>query len=196
MDGRCSGNKTLHLTVHQPSLPVPNYAIAVAKFNLTARDQSLTSSILSAGTFFGAIMAGDVAGFVGRRVAITAGCFIFSIGCVLETASTGRPVTVFGRVIAGFGVGFISAIVILYMSESKLDLYLRLPLWVAFGHGFTKAKPLREFPPRKSAARSWLVINSVSQSVFFWQIVSATLLRIVTKLGLIGFRLQFSSCRL
>ena len=68
-------------------------------------------------------MAGDVADFVGRCVAITAGYFIFSIGCVLETASTGRPVTVFGRVIAGFGVGFISAIVILYMSVSKLGLY-------------------------------------------------------------------------
>ena len=123
MDGRCSGNEVLRLTVHRLSLPDPNDAIVVANFHLTARDQSLTTSILSAGTFFGAIIAGDVADFVGRRVTIIAGCFIFFIGWALETASTGRPVTVFGRVIAGFGVGFISAIVILYMSVSKLGLY-------------------------------------------------------------------------
>ncbi|KAH7138223.1 general substrate transporter [Dendryphion nanum] len=79
--------------------------------------QSLTTSILSAGTFFGAIIAGDLADFIGRRVTIIVGCFIFVIGGILETASSGLNVMVAGRLIAGFGVGFISAIVILYMSE-------------------------------------------------------------------------------
>jgi len=86
-------------------------------FHLTARDQSLTTSILSAGTFFGAIIAGDVADFIGRRLTIIMGCFIFSIGCILETASTGLALMTVGRLIAGGGVGFISAIIILYMSE-------------------------------------------------------------------------------
>lgn len=75
--------------------------------------QSLTTSILSAGTFFGAIMAGDLADFIGRRFTIILGCVIFTIGGILETASTGLGVMVAGRLIAGFGVGFISAIVIL-----------------------------------------------------------------------------------
>jgi MFS family permease len=75
--------------------------------------QSLVTSILSAGTFFGAIMAGDIADFIGRRVTIILGCFIFVIGGILQTASTGLGVMVAGRLIAGFGVGFISAIVIL-----------------------------------------------------------------------------------
>ncbi|KAF2658098.1 high affinity glucose transporter RGT2 [Lophiostoma macrostomum CBS 122681] len=79
--------------------------------------QSLTTSILSAGTFFGAIIAGDLADFFGRRTIIIAGCGIFTIGGILETASTTLGVMVAGRLIAGFGVGFISAIVILYMSE-------------------------------------------------------------------------------
>lgn len=48
---------------------------------------------------------------------ISLGCFIFCIGGVLETVSTGLGVMTAGRIIAGFGVGFISAIVILYMSE-------------------------------------------------------------------------------
>jgi sugar porter (SP) family MFS transporter len=100
-------------------LPYPAAGDKVAKkaFHLTARDQSLTTSILSCGTFFGAIIAGDIADFIGRRMTIIMGCFIFSIGCILETASTGLAVMVVGRLIAGAGVGFISAIIILYMSE-------------------------------------------------------------------------------
>ena len=77
------------------------------------------TSILSCGTFFGAIVAGDVADFVGRRPTIIAGCGIFVAGCVLEVASMGLGVMVAGRLIAGLGVGFISAVVVLYMSVSR-----------------------------------------------------------------------------
>jgi sugar porter (SP) family MFS transporter len=86
-------------------------------FVVKQSQQSLVTSILSAGTFFGAIMAGDLADFLGRRTVIIMGCGIFTVGGILETASTGLGVMVAGRLIAGFGVGFISAIVILYMSE-------------------------------------------------------------------------------
>jgi MFS family permease len=75
--------------------------------------QSLVTSILSAGTFFGAIIAGDLADFIGRRLTIILGCLIFIVGGILQTASTGLNVMVGGRLIAGFGVGFISSIVIL-----------------------------------------------------------------------------------
>ncbi len=88
-----------------------------ATFKLPAWEQSLTTSILSAGTFFGAIMAGDIANFIGRRTTIIMGCFIFIVGCIFETASTGIAVMCVGRIICGAGVGFISSIVILYMSE-------------------------------------------------------------------------------
>lgn len=87
------------------------------KFSVSPSNQSLTTSILSAGTFFGAIIAGDLADFIGRRLTIIIGCGIFCVGGILEVASTGLGVMVAGRLIAGFGVGFISAIVILYMSE-------------------------------------------------------------------------------
>jgi MFS family permease len=86
-------------------------------FKLPAWEQSLTTSILSAGTFFGAIAAGDIADFIGRRSTIILGCLIFTVGCILETASTSIGVMAAGRIICGAGVGFISAIVILYMSE-------------------------------------------------------------------------------
>ncbi|CAI6338885.1 unnamed protein product [Periconia digitata] len=78
---------------------------------------SLTTSILSAGTFFGAIIAGDLADFIGRRLTIIIGCAVFCVGGILECASTGLGVMTAGRLIAGFGVGFISSVVILYMSE-------------------------------------------------------------------------------
>lgn len=79
--------------------------------------KSLITSILSAGTFFGALIAGDLADWFGRRTTIIAGCFIFIVGVILQTASTALGLLVAGRLIAGFGVGFVSAIIILYMSE-------------------------------------------------------------------------------
>ena len=98
--------------------PDPNDKAAVKAFVVSASDQSLMTSILSCGTFFGAIIAGDIADMIGRRITIISGCLIFSVGCVLETASTGLAMMTAGRLIAGLGVGFISAVVILYMSVS------------------------------------------------------------------------------
>lgn len=65
-------------------LPYPdqNDEAAVKYFHISASKQSLTTSILSAGTFFGAIIAGDVADFVGRRMTIIMGCGIFIVGAV------------------------------------------------------------------------------------------------------------------
>ena len=77
----------------------------------------MITSILSAGTFFGALIAGDLADWFGRRITIVSGCAIFIVGVVLQTASTTVALLVVGRLIAGFGVGFVSAIIILYMSE-------------------------------------------------------------------------------
>ena len=86
-------------------------------FTLPAWKKSLITSILSAGTFFGALIAGDLADFIGRRVTIIAGCGVFIVGVILQTASSSLGLLVAGRLIAGFGVGFVSAIIILYMSE-------------------------------------------------------------------------------
>jgi sugar porter (SP) family MFS transporter len=84
---------------------------------LPTSKKSLITSILSAGTFFGAIIAGDLADWFGRRTTIISGCFVFIIGVILQTASSTTGLLVAGRLIAGFGVGFVSAIIILYMSE-------------------------------------------------------------------------------
>lgn len=87
-------------------------------WTLPSWKKSLIVSILSCGTFFGAIIAGDLADFIGRRTTIIAGCVVFLVGVILQVASAhGLGLIVAGRLIAGFGVGFVSAIIILYMSE-------------------------------------------------------------------------------
>ncbi|KAK0729567.1 general substrate transporter [Lasiosphaeris hirsuta] len=81
---------------------------------------SLVVSILSCGTFFGALIAGDVADFIGRKWTVIMGCAIYMLGVVIQMLTgLGAPLgaIVAGRLIAGLGVGFESAIVILYMSE-------------------------------------------------------------------------------
>ncbi|KAF2024162.1 general substrate transporter [Setomelanomma holmii] len=93
-------------------LNTPNGACAISSSNT-----SLIVSILSAGTFFGALAAGDIADIYGRKWTIVMGCVIYMIGVVLQIAASGRDLLVAGRAIAGVGVGFESAIVILYMSE-------------------------------------------------------------------------------
>ncbi|OQE17891.1 hypothetical protein PENSTE_c019G07889 [Penicillium steckii] len=88
-----------------------------SKFVIPSPRKSLIVSILSAGTFFGSLIAGDLADWFGRRFTIIAGCIIFIIGVVLQTASSGLGLLVAGRLVAGFGVGFVSAVIIMYMSE-------------------------------------------------------------------------------
>ncbi|KAJ5263370.1 hypothetical protein N7478_010975 [Penicillium angulare] len=92
-------------------------SVAAADFVIPSWKKSLIVSILSAGTFFGAILAGDLADWFGRRTTIIAGCVVFLIGVALQTASSAVGLLVAGRLIAGFGVGFVSAVIILYMSE-------------------------------------------------------------------------------
>lgn len=52
---------------------------------LQGSNQSLIVSILSAGTFFGAIMAGDLADLIGRRLTIVLGCGIYVVGKSLQS---------------------------------------------------------------------------------------------------------------
>ncbi|QKX57007.1 uncharacterized protein TRUGW13939_04115 [Talaromyces rugulosus] len=88
---------------------------------LTDAHSSLIVSILSAGTFFGALIAGDVAEAIGRKWTVIIGCAVYGVGVVIQmltgVGGSHLGLIVAGRLFAGFGVGFESAIVILYMSE-------------------------------------------------------------------------------
>ena len=79
--------------------------------SITASEDSLIVSILSAGTFFGALTAAPVGDFFGRRIGlmISAG-IVFNVGVIMQTASTSQPLFIAGRFFAGYGVGLISAL--------------------------------------------------------------------------------------
>ena len=79
--------------------------------------KGLIVSILSAGTFFGALVSGALADWIGRRTTIILGCGVFIMGVIVQVAATTIPALIVGRLVAGVGVGFVSAINILYMSE-------------------------------------------------------------------------------
>lgn len=78
--------------------------------DITAGQKSLIVSILSAGTFFGALTAAPVADQIGRRWGLISACVIFMVGVALQIAATAIPLFVIGRFFAGFGVGLVSTL--------------------------------------------------------------------------------------
>jgi sugar porter (SP) family MFS transporter len=86
-------------------------------YQLASNDKSLMVSILSAGTFFGALLGYPSSDFLGRRYGLILACLIFALGVIFQTASKATPLFVVGRVVAGLGVGIISCIVPMYQSE-------------------------------------------------------------------------------
>jgi MFS family permease len=79
--------------------------------------KSLVVSILSAGTFCGALLGAPMADFAGRKWGIIFSCLVFSVGVAMQTASTAMALFIVGRVIAGLGVGLVSVLVPMYQSE-------------------------------------------------------------------------------
>jgi len=90
---------------------------------ITTSQESLVVSILSAGTFFGALLAAPIADGLGRKLGVIFSCAVFCLGVAFQTAATGMTLFVAGRVIAGLGVGLVSCIVPMYQSECS-------PKWI------------------------------------------------------------------
>ena len=78
---------------------------------LTAAQDSLIVSILSAGTFFGALTAAPFGDLLGRRWGLMASAgIVFNLGVILQTIATEQPLFIAGRFFAGYGVGLVSAL--------------------------------------------------------------------------------------
>ncbi len=92
--------------------------------DITASQESLIVSILSLGTFLGALLAAPVADGLGRRLGLifSAGV-VFNLGVILQTIATDQDLFIAGRFFAGMGVGLVSAMVPLYQSETS-------PKWI------------------------------------------------------------------
>ncbi|KAI7091192.1 general substrate transporter [Hortaea werneckii] len=88
------------------------------KLAITASQSSEIVSLLSAGTFFGALTAAPTGDFFGRRLGLMVSTLVFTLGVILQTAAVDIPLFVAGRFFAGYGVGMISALIPLYQSET------------------------------------------------------------------------------
>lgn len=99
------------------------YRDSTGHLNITSSQQSEVVSILSAGTFFGALGAAPIADRLGRRWSLIVSCCVFIFGVILQTAATHLPLFVAGRFFAGLGVGLVSALIPLYQSETA-------PKWI------------------------------------------------------------------
>jgi MFS family permease len=93
-----------------------NIAGAVNQHYLAANNKSLVVSILSAGTFFGALLSFPLGDMVGRKWGLISACVIFCLGVGLQL-DTHWATFVVGRVVAGVGVGAVSCLVPMYQSE-------------------------------------------------------------------------------
>ncbi|KIR58382.1 hypothetical protein I314_05625 [Cryptococcus bacillisporus CA1873] len=82
--------------------------------------QSIVTSLLPAGIFFGALLQSLTSDRLGRRGSIIFWSTIFSIGIIIQVTSFGLAQITVGRFVAGLGVGALSAIVPLYAGEVAL----------------------------------------------------------------------------
>ncbi|WWD18795.1 hypothetical protein CI109_103250 [Kwoniella shandongensis] len=86
--------------------------------SLSSENQSIITSLLSAGTFFGAILQSFTSDRLGRKGSILAWSVIFTIGVIVQVSSFSLAQLTAGRFVAGLGVGALSAIVPLYIGEA------------------------------------------------------------------------------
>ncbi|KAG0662721.1 Plasma membrane low glucose sensor [Maudiozyma exigua] len=88
-------------------------------------ERSIVVSFLALGTFFGALSAPYIADKHGRRPPIVVSSLVFfTVGNALQVASRNLILLTVGRVISGYGIGVMSAVVPLYQAET-VNRYLR-----------------------------------------------------------------------
>lgn len=78
--GYINGVNGDNLFVHSVQPGTPAHPVNGMAAALTSSHQSLITSILSCGTFFGALIAGDLSDIIGRKFTIIIGCGIYIVG--------------------------------------------------------------------------------------------------------------------
>ena len=77
----------------------------------------IVTSWVTLGAMFGSLAGGYVADHFGRKRALLVAAGLFIIGALLEAFAPNVPVLVFGRLVAGFGVGVAAVAAPLYAAE-------------------------------------------------------------------------------
>jgi MFS transporter, SP family, sugar:H+ symporter len=93
------------------------FTLSDGQKGFSAAIKGLFVSILSIGTFCGALTSPFLCDRWGRKKGLIITCFIFSVGIAFQTVGIHLALLMVGRYIAGFGVGCVSLMVPLYQSE-------------------------------------------------------------------------------
>lgn len=86
-------------------------------YEITSVNRSLITSLLSLGTLIGALSGGWVTDKFGRRHTLSIGAAVYILGVIIQIAPTEVAGLIVGRIIAGFGVGLLSLVNPMYISE-------------------------------------------------------------------------------
>lgn len=85
--------------------------------NPNATMQGLVVAIFELGAWFTTYPTSWFMDRIGRRWTIMVGALIFIVGGVVQTASYTMTQMLFGRLVAGFGIGFLSTVLPVYTAE-------------------------------------------------------------------------------
>lgn len=80
-------------------------------------DKGLLTAMIELGALIGAINQGWIADKISRKYSIVVAVIIFTVGSVLQTASMDYAMLVVARLIGGIGIGMLSMVAPLYISE-------------------------------------------------------------------------------
>lgn len=79
--------------------------------------KGLLTAMIELGALIGALNQGWIADKISRRYSILVAVAIFTLGSVLQTAAYGYPMLTVARFIGGLGIGMLSMVAPLYISE-------------------------------------------------------------------------------
>lgn len=102
-------------------LVMPTFVDRFARVSETASGagfwKGLMTAMIELGALIGAINQGWIADKISRKYSIFVAVIIFTIGSSLQTASIDYSMLVIGRLIGGIGIGMLSMVAPLYISE-------------------------------------------------------------------------------
>ncbi|KIV89186.1 hypothetical protein, variant 1 [Exophiala mesophila] len=134
----------------------------------------LIVALLSIGTLIGALVAGPVADIIGRRISVTIWCGIFCIGNIVMISSIHHWYQMMmGRWVAGLGVGALSLLVPMYMSETaprhiRGALISTYQLFITFGIFFAACINFGTYEHQRGSSASWRIPLGVG---FVWPFI-------------------------
>ncbi|KAL6719049.1 hypothetical protein ACLMJK_003284 [Lecanora helva] len=122
---------------------------------------STITALYDVGAVFGAIGAAVVGDRLGRKRTLMLGCIVLIVGSVLMAACFERIQMMFGRVLTGIGIGFITSVTPVYQSEispaaqrgwqvccqlTTMLFGLMLAYWINYGFFYQQSSVQWRFP--------------------------------------------------